>query len=73
MIEANYTKTNKGTLEGVMDGLYTTYARVIDSIRSVLCFDFSRYYSPLEIYDKFSSFSNATENQKSAFWVLRAH
>lgn len=67
MIEANYTKTNKGTLEGVMDGLYTTYARVIDSIRSVLCFDFSRYYSPLEIYDKFSSFSNATENQKSAF------
>ncbi len=67
MIEANYNKTNKGTLEGVMDGLYTTYARVIDSIRSVLCFDFSRYYSPLEIYDKFSSFSNATENQKSAF------
>lgn len=69
MIEANYNKTNKGTLEGVMDGLYTTYARLIYSIRSVLCFDFSRYYSPLEIYDKFSSFSNADRKIKNRLFL----
>lgn len=70
MIEANYTKSNKGSLDGVIDGLYATFAHLSDSIQSVLHFDFSRYYTPLEIYDKFESFESASEKEKYAFLSL---
>ncbi len=59
-------------LREVIDELYTSYSHVLRSIGDVLCFDFSRFYSPLEIYDKFSSFSNADENAKEAFLKLAA-
>ncbi|HCH92539.1 MAG TPA: hypothetical protein DE061_02485, partial [Clostridiales bacterium] len=70
MIEANYQKKDKECLDGVIDGLYMTYSRLCDSAESVLNFDFSRYYTPLEIYDKFDCFENATENQKFGFLSL---
>lgn len=70
MIESNYKKSNVSSLEGAVDGLYTIYARLVDDVGYVLNFDFSRYYSPLEIYDKFDSFQNASENEKKAFLSL---
>lgn len=70
MLESNYQKKDKESLDGVIDGLYMTYSRLCDSAESVLNFDFSRYYTPLEIYDKFDCFENATENQKFGFLSL---
>ena len=70
MLESNYQKKDKESLEGVIDGLYMTYSRLCDSAESVLNFDFSGYYTPLEIYDKFDCFVNATENQKIGFLSL---
>lgn len=70
MLESNYQKKDKESLEGVIDGLYMTYSRLCDSAESVLNFDFSRYYTPLEIYDKFDCFENATEKQKFGFLSL---
>ncbi len=70
MLESSYQKKDKESLEGVIDGLYMTYSRLCDSAESVLNFDFSRYYTPLEIYDKFDCFENATEKQKFGFLSL---
>lgn len=70
MLESNYQKKDKDTLDGVIDGLYMTYSRLCDSAEFVLNFDFSRYYTPLEIYDKFDCFENATEKQKFGFLSL---
>lgn len=67
MLEANYKNTSASSLEGVVDGLYATYARLADDVRYVANFDFSKYYSPLEIYDKFEGFENASEGEKESF------
>lgn len=40
MLESNYQKKDKETLDGVIDGLYMTYSRLCDSAESVLNFDF---------------------------------
>lgn len=70
MIESNYSHSEKSTLEGIIDEIYATYSRLLGSVQSVLCFDFSSFYSPLEIYDKFDCFQNATEKQKFEFLAL---
>lgn len=74
MIEAGYTSIDDTkTLISVIDNLYMTYSRVLLSMECVLNFDFSRYYTPLEILDKYPGFSSATENQKQNFLALFEH
>lgn len=51
----------------VTDALFDVYVRVMNSWQRVLNFDFSKYYSPLEIYDKFDVFANASERCKENF------
>lgn len=50
-----------------IDILYDRYAQIVHSWQQTLNFDFSKYYSPLEIYDKFEVFSNANERCKENF------
>lgn len=70
-IEANYSgETHKKAFADVIDCLYHSFSRVLDSVQSVLYYDFSVHYSPLEIFDKFENFSNATETQKINFLTL---
>lgn len=71
MIEAGYTSIDDTKiLTNVIDNLYMTYSRVLLSMECVLNFDFSRYFTPLEILDKYTVFSSATENQKHNFLTL---
>lgn len=71
MIEAGYSnKDDVQTLQNVIDSLYMTYSRVLLSMECVLNFDFSRYYTPLEILDKYACFSMASEVQKHNFLTL---
>lgn len=51
----------------VIDLLYAQFSNVLNSFDDVLNFDFSKYYSPLEIYDKFETFAEATERCKENF------
>ncbi len=70
-IESNYGgESHKGALVDTADRIYRCYTRVVDSIQCILYYDFSRHYSPLEIFDKFESFVNATETQKINFLSL---
>lgn len=71
MIEAGYCGIEDAkTLQNVIDNLYMTYSRVLLSMECVLNFDFSRYYTPIEILDKYASFSMATQTQKHNFLLL---
>lgn len=63
-------KTDNSVLQSILDEKYNEFARVMQSCQSVLAFDFSRYYTPLEILDKYSTFSNATIAQKQNFLSL---
>ena len=70
-IKAEYSgETHKKVFADTIDEIYRKYVHVLDSVQSVLYYDFSVHYSPLEIFDKFDSFSNATENQKINFLNL---
>lgn len=51
----------------VIDLLYVQFSNVFNSFNDVLNFDFSKYYSPLEIYDKYETFAEATERCKENF------
>lgn len=70
-IQSNYGgDAHKGALVDTVDKIYRCYTRVVDSIQCVLYYDFSRHYSPLEIFDKFDGFVNATETQKINFLTM---
>lgn len=58
-----YTKVVRQTI----DCIYDEYAKLLNGMGGVVAYDFSRYYSPLEIYDKFDVFSSANENCKENF------
>lgn len=68
-IEAGYSSASQN-LNDTIDELYMAYSNVLNSMQWVLNFDFSRYYTPLEILDKYPSFSMASENQKHNFLTL---
>ncbi len=57
----------KSVFSKTLDEIYDEYAKILNGIREVLSYDFSRYYSPLEIYDKFDVFSNANDRCKENF------
>lgn len=50
--------------------LAADYSKVANAWSSISVYDFSRFYTPLEIYDKFDAFSNATEVCKQNFFKL---
>lgn len=58
-----YTEKFRQTI----DSIYNEYANVLNGMGEVLAYDFSRYYSPLEIYDKFDVFSQSNEMCKENF------
>lgn len=58
-----YTRAFRQTV----DCIYDEYAKLLNGMGEVVDCDFSRYYSPLEIYDKFDVFSSANENCKENF------
>ncbi len=63
---ANYQgKTHQKAFEEKLDELYDEYCKVLSSMQCVLLYDFTKHYTPLEIFDKFDNFANATENQKT--------
>lgn len=69
-IRAGYKQHNNTLLDSKLDELYLQYTTIIQSMQDVLAFDFSRYYTPLELLDKYDSFSRATTNQKINFLTL---
>ncbi len=70
-INAGYSgEAHKKSFVDMIDNIYSTYVHLLDSVQSVLYYDFSVHYSPLEIFDKFDSFANATETQKINFLTL---
>jgi len=70
-INAEYScEAHKKSFVDTIDNIYSTYVHLLDSVQSVLYYDFSVHYSPLEIFDKFDSFANATETQKINFLTL---
>ena len=70
-ISAGYSgESHKKSFVDTVDDIYAKYVRLLDSLQSVLYYDFSVHYSPLEIFDKFDSFANATETQKINFLTL---
>lgn len=70
-INAGYNgEAHKKSFVDTVDDIYAKYAHLLDSVQSVLYYDFSVHYSPLEIFDKFDSFANATETQKINFLTL---
>lgn len=72
-VTANYsTSSDFHDLSDTIDGLYSALANASASMTAVLDYDFTRLYSPLEILDKFSSFSTANECCKINFLSLLA-
>lgn len=71
-VQTNYQTSTLNDVFSVIDKLYCVYANVLKSIIATLDFDFSRLYSPLEILDKFPTFSNAKEKCKINFLSLLA-
>lgn len=63
-------KKHMQTLVDRLDELYQKYAILLNSANDALLYDFSIHYTPLEIFDKFDVFSNATENEKINFLSL---
>lgn len=53
-----------------IDEIYLLYSNTLYSFGRVLNYDFSRLYSPLEIYSKFEVFDSASENEKVNFLTL---
>lgn len=65
---ANYqNKSHHEILMQELDLLYDKYCKILQSMQCVLLYDFTRHYTPLEIFDKFDNFANATETQKINF------
>ena len=58
------------TLQNTIDKLKEEFATVCSSWESVAMYDFSRSYTPLEIYDKFEVFANTNELCKQNFLKL---
>ncbi len=54
-------------LKYTIDNIAQEYNQILNTFDSVLAYDFSPLYSPLEIYTKFDTFCNANENAKSNF------
>lgn len=72
-IESGYKQSIDAiSLKETLDNLYLEYSRVLYSMECVVNFDFSKYYTPLEILDKYSSFSMASPTQKDNFLKLFA-
>ncbi len=65
-LDTPYSKNFVDTI----DRIYYSIEKVINSFARVVEYDFSRYYSPLEIYTKFSTFQNASECSKQNFLLL---
>lgn len=64
---ANYQGKSQSLLSQTIDTLYDEYCKAINSIQYVLLYDFTKHYTPLEIFDTFDNFANATETQKINF------
>ncbi len=51
-------------LKYTIDNIAQEYNQILNTFDTVLAYDFSPLYSPLEIYTKFDTFCNASENAK---------
>ncbi len=54
----------------VTDGLYNKLTEIIDAIKEAEKYDFSVFYTPLEILDRYETFSSATAQTKQNFLAL---
>lgn len=68
---ADYRADEYGTtLSNALDALRNKLTTVKSSYRSIVAYDFSRYYIPLEIYTKYEVFADADVGSKSGFLSL---
>ncbi len=54
----------------VTDNINSKIKMLLDGVKQVMSYDFSRYYTPLEILDKFEVFSEASSETKKNFLTL---
>jgi len=52
------------------DGILSELSAILSTVDTVRAYDFSRYYTPLEILDKFEVFSSASNDEKKNFLTL---
>ena len=70
-LKAGYKMEYFSNIHGeVVSGIFDIVRSLIDTLYQIEKHDFSRYYTPLEILDKYENFSSASSATKTAFLNL---